>query len=159
MERALGQMREVGDTYRHARMLSTLLGVYAASGDSVAVERILPELERLLDVTPNPLVSAFTAQAKGLLALHQNHIDLAKQLFKTAETFGREHQFREFLCLALSSRAALEEQAEPVWNEALELALQHGFRLQEFRIRQQLKDNKAGEMLEFLRANAPEGWF
>jgi hypothetical protein len=55
--------------------------------------------------------------------------------------------------------ARLEPSPEPLLEEALELALHHGFRVQEFRIRQELKDDGANEVLEFLRENAPEGWF
>jgi DNA-binding SARP family transcriptional activator len=159
MENALGQMQKVGDVYRHARMLSTMLGVYAMSGDSNAAQRIVPDIEALLKVTPNPLVAGFTAQAKGLLALHHNDLATARELFIAAECFGREHEFREFLCLALLTRAKVEQQPGHLLQEALELAQQYGFRLQEYHIRVQLGEEGADEVLEFLRSNAPEGWF
>jgi tetratricopeptide (TPR) repeat protein len=159
MEDALGQMRDVGDPYREARMLSTLLGVYAMLGDTSAAESVVPKIEALLKVAPNPLVVGFTAQAKGLVALHLGNPNRARELFKTAETFARDHSFSEFLCMNLLAQAPLQKRPKPLLEEALELATKSGFRLREYQIRLQLGDDGANEVLEFLRANAPEGWF
>ncbi len=159
MEGALEQMKAVGDPYREARISSTLLGVYAMLGDNIAAERIVPEIDALLEVAPNPLVAAFTAQSKGLLALHYNDLTSARQHFKTAERFARKYQVPEFMCMALLARANLEMNPKPLLQEVLNVAREHGFRLQEYLARVQLGDEGAGEVLAFLRSNAPEGWF
>jgi tetratricopeptide (TPR) repeat protein len=159
LEVAAKQLREVGDPFRQARSLNTLSGIYALLGDSAAAENSLQMAETLFKIIPNPLISMFTAHAKALLALQQKDFATAKHFLIMAETLARDNQFSEFLCVTLLDRARLERHPQSFLNEALELAIGRGFRLQEYRIRMQLGDEGAGKVLEYLRANAPEGWF
>jgi tetratricopeptide (TPR) repeat protein len=159
LEVAAKQLHEVGDPFRQARSLNTLSGIYALLGDSAAAENSLQMAETLFKIIPNPLISMFTAHAKALLALQQKDFATAKHFLVMAETLARDNQFSEFLCVTLLDRARLERHPQSFLNEALELAIVRGFRLQEYRIRMQLGDEGAGKVLEYLRANAPEGWF
>jgi DNA-binding SARP family transcriptional activator len=107
METATAKLREVGDPYRLSQSSSQLANIYVLLGDTARGEALLQEAEALLKLAPNPFVTAFTHQAKALLALHEQQPDQAKTFLKKVEAFARANCTPEFLCIIRNPKISL----------------------------------------------------
>ncbi len=160
LQQSVALMRKVGDPYRLLSALSILVSVHAAMGDLQSANQNLFEAENLLEHTQNQAAKVFLTQGKALIELSTGNIKKARNHARKVETFARESELQEFLCMALFFRAKLEPEPTMYLTEMLELAISHGFVFQEFLAANTLNDTtRANKTLEFLRQHAPKGWF
>jgi DNA-binding SARP family transcriptional activator len=153
-------MRQVGDPYRHLTMLSVLVSVHATMGELENAERTRLEAESLLETTQNLAAKNFLTQGQALIELAKGKTKKASAYVLKVEAFAREFELLEFLCMALYFRAKLEPEPTPFLNEMLSIAVNQGFKLQEYLAAQALSDHsRADAGLQFLRDHAPSGWF
>lgn len=160
LQKSVELMRKVGDPYRLLTALSILVSVNALMGDLENANQNLLEAEKLLEHTKNQAASGFLTQGKALIELARGNTKKASGYALEVETFAREFELQEFLCMALFFRAKLEPDPKIYLTEMLEIAIGHGFVFQEFLAANALKDTaRADKNLRFLRQHAPNGWF
>jgi hypothetical protein len=153
-------MRSVGDPYRESTILGILVAIYATIGDQERAEQYLLEAEKSTTKSQNHAARSFLAQAKRVLSLQKGNISEARASLQEVEIIARQTQLLEFLCMNLLLPAKLEPDPRALLNEALEIAVTRGFKLQEYFAAQALGEvSRAEECLNFLREHAPEGWF
>jgi tetratricopeptide (TPR) repeat protein len=160
LQKSVELMRKVGDPYRLLTALSILVSVHAAMGDLQHAKQNLLEAEQLLEQTQNQAARIFLTQGKALIERSKGNLKKARNLAGKVETFARAFELQEFLCMALFFRAKLEPEPQIYLTEMLEIAISHGFVLQEFLAANALNDTaRANKTLDFLVQHAPKGWF
>jgi tetratricopeptide (TPR) repeat protein len=159
-QKSVELLRKVGDPYRLLTALSNLVSVNAVMGDLKSAKQNLLEAEKLLEHTQNQAAKVFLIQGKALIELATGNPKRASAYALKVETFAREFELQEFLCMALFFRAKLEPEPTNLLNEMLELSEKHGFVFQQFLAANALNDTaRVNKNLKFLRQHSPQGWF